>query len=154
PFGAIIYGFADFDAYSYPAGLSVDSVPNATISLLPANQSQQVGTQHCAVATVAGSNGNPLGGIRIGFGSSGANLAQGSQLSDFAGIAEFCYTGAAAGSDSLTASAGNITAGASTTWVAAIGNQAPYVNAGPSQSVLLPQNQPLTLGGVATDDGL
>jgi RHS repeat-associated protein len=152
PFGSTVYGFAYFDAYSYPNGISVDSVPNSTVSIFPPTQTQQTGTQHCAVGQIVDANGNALGGIRLGFAATGANFAQGSQLTDFAGIAQFCYSGAQNGSDTVTVSAGSSSASATVTWSAGIGNQAPYVNAGQAQTILLPQT--LTLAGIATDDGL
>ncbi len=154
PFGAIVYGLATFDAYSYPAGFSVDSVPNATLTISPTSQTQQVGSQRCVVASVTDSTGTPLGGIRVGFGAGGANAAQASVLTDFAGLAQFCYAGNSQGTDSITASVSNLSATGTTTWTSGSGNIAPYVNAGPAQTILLPQAQPLTLSGIAIDDGL
>jgi RHS repeat-associated protein len=152
PFGAIVYGFAVFDAYSYPGGISVDTVPGASLSLFPPASTQQTGTQHCAVGRIADANGVALGGIRLGFGVTGANVTQGSQLTDFAGIAQFCYAGTENGADTITVSAGNTSASGMVTWQTGIGNQPPYANAGQPQTILLPQT--IILAGIATDDGL
>jgi RHS repeat-associated protein len=152
PFGAAIYGFANYDAYSYPGGISVDSVPNSTVLITPASQSQQTGSQHCAAARITDSFGNGMGGIRLGFAATGANTALRSGLTDFAGLTQFCYTGGQAGADTITVSAGGSQATATVTWQNNLGNQAPYVNAGPAQTIIA--SQPLTLPGIATDDGL
>jgi RHS repeat-associated protein len=152
PFGAIIYGFALFDAYSYPAGLSVDSVPTSNLTLSPASQILQTGSQECTAARITDSFGNGMGGIRLGFAAAGANSAQGFATTDFAGITQFCYTGVHPGTDTVSVAAGTNNVTSTVTWQNGMGNQAPFVSAGPAQSIT--PSKMLTLPGIATDDGL
>ena len=152
PFGATIYGLATFDAYSYPAGVSVDSVPTSSITLSPALQTLQTGAQECAAARITDSFGNGMGGVTLEFAATGANSARGSSTTDFAGIAQFCYPGAQSGTDTVSVSAGSSTATSSVTWQNGLGNRAPYVNAVPAQTIL--SGQTLTLPGIVTDDAL
>lgn len=118
PFGAFMYGFADFDSYGYPGGMSLAPVVIVrTVVLTPKTATNRVGTQHCVVATVLDQNNNPVAGVRADFNVTGANPTAGFGITGANGQAQFCYTGANAGTDSIVASVGSISDTATKTWV-------------------------------------
>jgi uncharacterized repeat protein (TIGR01451 family) len=116
-FGAWSYGFAAADGYGYPGGLSLPAfaVP-ASLSLAPKTGSGQVGTQQCVTATVKDRAGSPLQNARVDFDTSGANAVSGLQFTNDSGQAALCYTGANAGTDTLTARIGALSDTAQRTW--------------------------------------
>ena len=117
PFGVHSYGFADFDSYGYPGGLSLSEIARvASVTLAPKTASNQINTQHCVTATVKDQNGNPLPDIRVDFGASGANAATGFASTNASGEAQFCYTGANPGDDIITGTVGALSDTASKTW--------------------------------------
>src|SRR4030095_16707221 len=92
PFGAFMYGFAFFDSYGYPGGMSLAPIAKVTtVTLAPKTATNLVGTQHCVTATVLDQNGNPLEGIRVDFAVTGANSTSGFANTDSSGHATFCY---------------------------------------------------------------
>jgi hypothetical protein len=120
PFGAFMYGFANFDSYGYPGGLALGQVASVTnISLSPANATNPVNSQHCVTALVTDQNSQPLSGIRVDFTISGAHVMTGFQFTGANGEAQFCYTGTLPGNDLITASVGTLTSNTvGKTWVA------------------------------------
>lgn len=117
PFGVHSYGFATDDSYGYPGGLSLSEIARvASVSLAPKTASNQINTQHCVTATVKDQNGNPLPGIRVDFGASGANAATGFASTNAGGVAQFCYTGTNPGDDTITATVGALSDTATKTW--------------------------------------
>ena len=117
PFGVQVYGFADFDSYGYPGGLSLSEVATvATVELTPETATNPVGTQHCVTATVTDSNGQPVEGVRVDFEVSGANSRTGFAFTNAQGKAEFCYTGTNAGVDTIKVSVGSLSDTATKTW--------------------------------------
>ena len=118
PFGVHTYGFASFDSYGYPGGLSVSAVATVTsVALAPATGQASVGSPYCATATVRDQASNPLEGIRVDLVAAGANEASTFGFTNAAGAAQLCYTGTNAGPDTLTARVGSLSATASVTWV-------------------------------------
>jgi Big-like domain-containing protein/beta-propeller repeat-containing protein len=75
----------------------------ATLVLSPTTDTNTVGDEHCVTATVKDAFGNPTPGITVRFSVTGANSASGSDTTDANGVATFCYTGTAAGTDAITA---------------------------------------------------
>jgi hypothetical protein len=74
PFGATIYGYASFDSYGYPGGMSVAPVSTATtLSLTPEAETSRVGVERCVSARVTDQDEAPVVGVRVGFAVSGAN---------------------------------------------------------------------------------
>ncbi|MEW6127269.1 MAG: PKD domain-containing protein, partial [Acidobacteriota bacterium] len=150
-FGATVYGFAQTDAYSHPAGMCVASViSTVTVELQPASESLAVNTQTCVIATVRDASNNPVSRVTVNFTVSGVNSLSASATTNAQGQAQFCYTGTTAGSDLITAAVQNYSATASRTWLPP--NQAPQVSAGQDQTITLPATADLQ--GTATDDGL
>jgi hypothetical protein len=117
PFGAFMYGYADFDSYGYPGGASLAEVATVTNLLLtPQEFSLPVKTEHCVVATVLDQNQNPVPGVRVDFTASGVHARTGFTIASATGEAQFCYTGTVVGQDTITASVGGISATATVTW--------------------------------------
>ncbi|MCC6289019.1 MAG: Ig-like domain-containing protein, partial [Chitinophagaceae bacterium] len=118
PFGIFVYGYDSYDSYGYPGGMSLAPVASVTtVTVAPATGTGVVGTQHCLQATVKDQNGNPLTGIRVDFTITGANSAStGFANTNSSGVAQYCYTGANAGTDNIVASVGTITANAQFVW--------------------------------------
>jgi len=121
PFGVFVYGFASFDSYGYPGGLSLAAVARvANISLSPQSEDVLVNTQACVDATVTDSNGNRVPNVRVDFNVTGANTTSGSVNADDNGVAHFCYTGTNLGGDTITATLGSLTATATKNWVSSL----------------------------------
>jgi len=89
PFGAFVYGFADFDSYGYPGGLSLAPIAQVmTVTLTPKTSTTQVGTQHCVTGAVKDQNGVGLPGIRVDFSVSGTTTASQSVGTNAEGVAQ------------------------------------------------------------------
>ena len=120
PFGAFMYGFASFDSYGYPGGLALGQVASVTnIVLTPPTSTAPVNTSSCVTATVADQFGAPLSGIRVDFTVAGPNARTGFVFTDAAGLAQFCYVGTTAGTDSISGAVGTVVSNTvSKTWTA------------------------------------
>jgi hypothetical protein len=117
PFGAFIYGFGSFDSYGYPGGLSLAPVARVTsVVLTPETATNPVGTEHCVIATVSDQNQQPLAGVRVDFNVIGANPTASFSNTAANGQAQFCYTGANPGQDTIEAAVGNIFDTATKNW--------------------------------------
>lgn len=117
PFGTIVYGFASADGYGYAGGFSLSPIALVTaVTLAPKVSAGSVGAPSCVTATVTDQNGMPVSGVRVDFTVTGANPTTGFMTAATNGTAQFCYTGTAAGSDTVTAAVGTITDTATVTW--------------------------------------
>lgn len=117
PFGAFMYGYASYDSYGYPGGLSLAPIAKVTsVVLAPKTATNPVDTEHCVEATVTDQNGQPLQDIRVDFAVAGANPGTGFANTNASGVARYCYTGTNAGSDTITGSVGTLSDTASKTW--------------------------------------
>lgn len=117
PFGAFMYGFDSFDSYGYPGGLSLAPIQRVdSVTLSPQTATNPVGTEHCVSATVLDQNQAPLAGVRVDFTVTGDNPTTGFAFSNASGVAEFCYTGANEGTDTITAASGSKSDTATKTW--------------------------------------
>ena len=119
PFGVFAYGFNNYDSYGYPGGQSFAAV--ATVSSVTLNVNGAgtglINTTHCYDATVLDQNNAPVAGVVVNFVITGANPGStGFATTDASGIAHFCYAGANAGTDNITASVGSISASTSFVW--------------------------------------
>ncbi len=150
-FGALVYGFAQANAYSFAAGANVPVQQPGTgsLSLAPPTQSAIIGQQACVAATLLDAQGQPQAGAAIAFAVSGANTASGSVTTGSNGVASFCYSGANAGQDGVSASFGTLQATASVTWSMGQGNPPPVVSAGADATGV--EGSPVQLVGIATD---
>jgi IgGFc binding protein/Putative Ig domain/FG-GAP-like repeat len=119
PFGVFSYGFDDFDAYGYTGGTSLGPVALATqLVLSPGTATLAVGTLQSFTATVTNAGGQPLAGVRVDFAVSGPNGTTGFAFTDTQGRAIFSYSGAAPGTDTVTANVGTIADSSSIFWSA------------------------------------
>jgi hypothetical protein len=118
PFGVHSYGFDAFDGYGYPGGLSMPDLPlvASSVALAPKTATNPVGTEHCVTATVEDQYGDALEGIDVDFAVTGANPSTGSAMTSTEGEAGFCYLGANAGTDTITATVGALSDTATKTW--------------------------------------
>ena len=117
PFGSFVYGFDSFDSYGYPGGLSLSPIAVVSnLSLAPATGSPTVASSYCLTAAVSDQNAAPLESIRVDFTVTGVNPGSGFAQTNAAGNAEYCYTGANVGTDSVVAAVGALSASASVNW--------------------------------------
>jgi hypothetical protein len=79
--------------------------PPASLDLQPPSATNTVGDEHCVTATVTDAAGAPVPNVVVNFTVSGDNATAGAATTDASGQAEFCYTGTAAGGDTITATA-------------------------------------------------
>ncbi|HUH15873.1 MAG TPA: post-COAP-1 domain-containing protein [Gaiellaceae bacterium] len=76
----------------------------ATLELEPPTDTNVVDDEHCVTATVEDAFGNPTPGITVRFSVAGSVNTSGSDTTNAAGEASFCYTGPALpGADVITA---------------------------------------------------
>ena len=76
----------------------------ATVQLRPASAAARIGKRHCVSATVrSGRRRAARRGARVLFFVAGANPVNGTTTTDGRGRARFCYRGARAGADMITA---------------------------------------------------
>ena len=151
PFGAFMYGFADFDSYGYPGGQSLAPIVLVTsIALTPATATNPVNTQHCVDATVADQNDGPVAGVRVDFSVTGSNPGSGFANTNASGVAPFCYTGTMAGSDTITASVGTLSDTATKTWTPDNVNPPPTSNAGADKGGT--EGSAISLDGTVTNE--
>jgi Bacterial Ig-like domain (group 1) len=109
PFGAFMYGFASFDSYGYPGGQSLAQVAVVTsIVLSPLSATNPVGTQHCVDALVRDQNNVAVPGVRVDFTVTGVNPNTGFGSANANGVAQFCYTGSNAGTDTIVGAVGQL----------------------------------------------
>lgn len=117
PFGVLVYGFASFDSYGYPGGLSLAPIARvASVVLAPKTATNPVGTEHCVAATVRDQNDGALEGVRVDFTVSGVNPTTGFATTNASGVAVFCYIGSNPGNDTITGSVGSLSDTAAKTW--------------------------------------
>lgn len=128
--GELFYGnvlsIAESTPVSMELGANVDvgllqypGEPGTVVSSLvlePKAESLLVGEQGCVTATLTDAGGVPVPAVDVTFSVSGANTASIPVLADASGLAEFCYAGAAEGTDTITASAQSQTDIATKTW--------------------------------------
>jgi hypothetical protein len=115
PFGTIVYGYARDDGYGYAGGFSLSPIALVTtVTLAPTTSSGSVGTPACLTATVTDQNSMPLAGVRVDFTVAGANTSTGFATTATNGQAQFCYTGTAGGTDTVTAAVGTISSNMAT----------------------------------------
>jgi len=118
PVGISVYGFADYDSYGYPGGAAYAAINDvAALTLTPATQQVTVNNQACVTANVADVDGNGLPGIDVTLKATGVNPLDTTGLTDSAGNYQYCYTSAATGTDTFTASFAALSASATVEWV-------------------------------------
>jgi Ca2+-binding RTX toxin-like protein len=149
PVGVYSYGFADFDSYGYPGGMSLAPVATVnSLTLAPATETLTVGANGCVTATVMNNLGEPVVGVRVDFARTGANPGQGFAFTDQAGHAQHCYAGANAGDDAIVATLGALSANAAKTWTSVVNGAPVLTPGGPYRTA---EGSPVTLGVDVTD---
>lgn len=118
PFGVFMYGFNNDDSYGYPGGQSFSAVATvSSVVLSPKSGSASVSSSQCFTATIRDQFNNPVPGIRVDFGITGANPGQsGFAFTNSSGIATFCYAGANSGTDNIVASVGSLNDAGTFVW--------------------------------------
>jgi IgGFc binding protein/PKD domain-containing protein len=149
PFGVFVYGFAGFDSYGYPGGMSLAPVVLVTaIELQPETDTNPVNTEHCVRATVTDQGNQPVAGVRVDFFVTGANPNTGFGNTATDGTAIHCYTGTNGGTDNIRASVGTVTDTATKIWTTNT-NRAPTADAnGPYE---VDEGGSVALDGTGTD---
>ncbi|MBL0359415.1 MAG: T9SS type A sorting domain-containing protein [Chitinophagaceae bacterium] len=109
PIGLLIYGFGTYDSYGYLGGQSFSPVATVnTLVLNPKNATSPVNINRCFTATVKDQFNAAVVGVRVDFAITGPNSAStGFANTNASGVATFCYTGTADGTDNITASVGS-----------------------------------------------
>ena len=95
--------------------VTVTPAAPATLDLQPSTATNVVDAQHCVTATVTDAFGNVTPGITVDFSVNPTTFrtpASGTAVTDSTGQAEFCYTSALPGSDTITAFADTDDSGA------------------------------------------
>ena len=152
PFGLTVYGFNTDESYGYTAGLSLSEVARVIrVDLAPATSTAVVGEIACVTGTATDADDRPVAGVRMDFAVAGSNSTSGFALTDADGDAEYCYSGANAGDDTITGTVSDVSDTATKTWRAAPINRPPAAQA---QSVQTDRDVPLniTLAGTDPDD--
>ncbi len=91
-------------------------VKPAKIDLSPSTGRNAPGQRHTVVATVWGSDGNPMAGVTVNFSVTGTNNLSGSATTDSNGKASFSYASKLEGKDTITATVDNLRATATKYW--------------------------------------
>ena len=118
-FSAFAYGFAERDAYGYPAGQAFGRINAvADLELAPSAAEQLVGNQQAFVATLLDGTGEPLPGVRVEFAVAGTHTDTGFAFTDRLGRAVFTLVGSRPGADTVTATVGTWSDTAAITWTA------------------------------------
>ena len=135
PVGVHVYGFGSFDSYGYPGGQSFSQIAYIdSIILAPPTSTALTQTSSCVEATLFDNNTNRVPGVRIDFYVSGVTDTSGFAFTDSNGVAQYCYTRLAAGTDSIYAVTGSLTSNTVfKTWTSTVTN--PVANAGPDQNL-------------------
>ncbi len=120
PFGITVYGFADYDSYGYPGGLTLSEIARVTsLVLAPKTATNPINTQQCLTATTRDQTNDPISGVRVDFAVTGVNPTTGFANTEANGSAQFCYTGTTGGSDTVTATVGTLSDRATVQWTTA-----------------------------------
>lgn len=147
-FGVFTYGFDSADSYGYPGGLSLAPVAVvASLVMTPETINSPVGQQVCLDALVRDQNSNPVQGVRVDFAVTGVNPTNGFAFTNASGIAQFCYTGNNAGTDTVTATVGGLNDTSQVFWGGTAPTPTPTVPpATPTPPTPVPTSSP---GGLA-----
>jgi hypothetical protein len=150
PFGIEIYGADGSDSYAYVGGANYSAL--STVASLRLNASSTTGTvgqEVCIPVTVLDASDAPVLGVRVDGTTSGTNSGLfPSATTNSSGVANICYVGALAGTDTLTFSANGFTTTVTIVWSLAI----PAISYSPSTlslatSVAMPTLTPTNTGG-------
>ncbi len=153
PFGAGVYGWADYESYAYVGGIYSGSVETGTqLSLSQVTPYAVAGTEKVIVARVTNGRGTLLPDIGVTFVVSGANPSQRAVKTTRFGEATFTYAGAQIGADVIKAALADIERTVTNEWLAAGFNPLPAVFAG--SSLLVNFGETAQLNGIINDDGL
>lgn len=152
PFGASLYGWANFESYAYIGGIYSDSVEADTqLALQQFSDRALVGTEKAVIASLTNGRQRPLPDVEVTFNVVGANNATRRVRTSPSGEAVFAYTGTSAGEDHIEAAIVGSRQVVTNTWLQSSDNLPPVVDAGANQFVAL--NQIAHLSATVSDDG-
>jgi len=118
-FGLLVYGANSYNSYAYIGGMSLSPiglVESVTLTT-SASYTGSVGQETCIEVNVLDANGVALPGVRVDGAISGAN--SGTPLvgtTQANGVAQMCYVGSSAGSDSVTLTSNQLSTSTTVTW--------------------------------------
>ena len=87
-----------------------------SLTISPKTATNPINTQHCVTGTTKDQNANPLAGIRVDFEVTGANTTDGFRFSDSWVKLNFVTQVLHVGTDTITASVGNLFDTATKIW--------------------------------------
>lgn len=152
PFGACVYGWADFESYAYVGGIYSETVEAGTqLILSQVTPNAAIGLEKVVVARVTDGRGRPLPDLGVTFSVSGGHSLQATLKTSRFGEATFSYAGTQSGADLIHASLGGVERAVTNIWLTTAFNQTPVVSAG--ENMLVNFGTTVSLGGSMTDDG-
>lgn len=118
PFGVFSHGINPNNSYGYAGGMSLAPVASvSTVTISPAEQTVDVGSEGSVIALVLDSDGVPMEGILVNFIISGIGDLQGGAYTNVSGKATYTYERADGGIDAIYAKVLNLTSStASVNW--------------------------------------
>ena len=151
PFGACVYGWAPYDAYSFWCGIYSESIESDTkLELTQPTPFAAVGHEKTVMTRVTNGRGLPIPDMEVSFSVSGANVATGKATTSRLGQAVFSYAGTNAGVDVITATLVDLEQSVTNTWVAESDNAPPVVST--ADTPPLQFSLTVQLVGTVTDD--
>jgi len=150
PFGLLVYGFGDADAYMYPGGWAFNqNQVSANLTITVDNAAPVINTQVClAVSAFDGANA-VIPFAQIALSISGSHADQRSLTANQSGVAQHCYEGVFNGVDQVSVQSGVAQQSTQIVWGLGVGNNRPSII---SQPVVLTQEGTLYSYSVATFD--
>jgi len=153
PFGASIYGWAEFESYAFVGGISSAQLETGTqLALWQVTPFAAIGGEKVVIARVTNGGGATLADLNVTFEVSGANPARATVRTSRLGEAAFSYRGSQPGVDVIRASLESLVHTVTNEWLTTAGNQPPLVSAGTERLVNF--GETVQLNGTLTDDGL
>ncbi|MCP4769766.1 MAG: tandem-95 repeat protein, partial [Gammaproteobacteria bacterium] len=132
PFGLMVYGFDDADAYTYPGGWALNQSGITDSMLLGVDfPTQTVNNQVCVDASALDAAGGAIAFAQIEISITGANPDALRITANQSGAAQYCYTGIFTGTDQVNARSGAAQQSIQIDWLADAGNDAPAITSAP-----------------------
>jgi hypothetical protein len=151
PFGACVYGWADYESYAFMGGFYSETIESDTrLELTQPTPFAAVGSEKAVIARVTNGRGLPIPGIELSFTVCGANVAAGQATTSRFGDAVFSYTGTNAGVDVITAMLVDLARSVTNTWIAGSDNAPPVVSTAGTQPLQF--SRMVELVGLVADD--
>jgi len=138
PFGLLVYGYDEADAYMHPGGWAFNQSQSVNLLTLQADNTTPTVTDNiCLTATAFDASNNSVAFANIDLVVSGLHNSQASLTANQSGVANYCYQGVYVGTDLIEASSANGQATLNVNWSLGAVNHAPIII---SKPVLLIQD--------------